>query len=69
MFTSSGFQFLLREASTELTTLPPESTNLNAYAERFVRSIKHERLNKIIPLEEQHFRRAVIEHVEFYNTE
>jgi transposase InsO family protein len=41
----------------------------NAHAERFVRSIKEECLNRIIPLGERHLRRAVHEFVEHYHRE
>ena len=34
--------------------LPPKSANLNAYAERFVRSIKEECLHRVVPLGEGH---------------
>lgn len=47
--------------------LPPKSPNLNAYAERFVRSIKHECLNRIIPIGERHLWRAVDAYVRHYN--
>ena len=50
--------------------LPPErAPNANAYAERFVRSIKEECLDRIVPLGERHFRRAVAEFVEHYHRE
>lgn len=39
----------------------------NAHAERFVRSIKEECLNRVIPLRERHFRRTVHEFVEHYH--
>ena len=42
---------------------PPE----NASAERFVRSIKSECLAQIIPLGEQHLRRAVKEYTRHYH--
>ena len=42
------FRKLVREAGTEVIRLPPRSPNLNAYAERFVRSIKEECLNRMI---------------------
>jgi hypothetical protein len=35
----------------------------NTYAERFVRSIKEECLNRLIPLGERHHRRAVAEFI------
>jgi hypothetical protein len=38
-------------------------------AERFVRSIKEECLDRLIPLRVRHFRRAVAEFVEHYHRE
>jgi Integrase core domain len=49
--------------------LPPKSPNLNAYAERFVRSIKEECLNRVIPLGEGHLRLLGREYVEHYHRE
>jgi putative transposase len=43
--------------------------NCNAYAERFVRSIKEECLNRVIPLGERHFRRMMAEFVAHYQSE
>ncbi len=45
------------------------SPNLNAYAERFVRSIKGECLGKLVLLGENHLRTAVREYVAHYHTE
>jgi putative transposase len=42
---------------------------LNAYAERFVRSIKSECLAQVIPIGEAHIRRAVREYVDHYHGE
>ena len=42
---------------------PYQAPNANAYAERFVRSIKHECLNRVIPIGERHFRRTIAEFV------
>jgi putative transposase len=41
---------------------PYEAPNANAYAERFVRSMKEEYLDRIIPIGEDHFR-AITEFV------
>ena len=44
--------------------LPPKRPNLNAYAERCVRSITEECFHRVIPLGEAHLRRLVREYVE-----
>jgi transposase InsO family protein len=49
--------------------LPPRSPNLNAYAERFVGSVREECLAKIIPLSETHLREVLREYVEHYHAE
>ena len=43
--------------------------NANAYAERFVRSIKEECLSRFIPFGERHHRRAIAEFVTHYHRE
>lgn len=45
------------------------TAHANAYAERFVRSIKEECLDRLIPFGERHFRRAVAEYVAHYHRE
>ena len=52
-----------------MVRLPPRSPDLNAYAERFVLSIKSECLDKIVPLGADHLRRAVSEFVAHYHRE
>ena len=49
--------------------LPPKSPNLNAYAKRFVRSIKEECLTCVVPLAEGHLRLLVHEYIEHYHRE
>jgi putative transposase len=66
---TAQFQSLLASAKVGLLRLPANSPNLNAYAERFVRSIKHECLRHIVPLGEQHLRNVVHEYVCHYNAE
>ena len=43
-----AFRAMLRDSGTEPLRLPPRSPNLNAWAERFVRSIKDECLDRMI---------------------
>jgi len=48
---------------------PSRAPNANAYAERFVRSIKEDCLNCTIPFGERHHRRATAEFVAHYHRE
>ena len=57
------------DAGIRVVLTPVRAPNANAYAERFVRSIKEECLDRIIPLGERHFRRAITEFVEHYHRE
>jgi putative transposase len=59
----------LGDAGIRVVLTPERAPNANAYAERFVRSIKEECLDRLIPLGEPHFRRAVAEFVEHYHVE
>ncbi len=65
LFTRS-FRETLKSSGVKL---PARSPNLNAYAERFVRSIKSECLAQIIPLGERHLCQAVKEYSEHYHFE
>jgi transposase InsO family protein len=49
--------------------LPPRSPNVNAYAERFVRSIKEECLDRMIFVGQASLRRAIGEYASHYCTE
>ena len=63
------FRTLIRDNGTNVIRLPPRSPNLNAYAERFVRSIKEECLNRMIFVGQASMRRAVSEFVQHYHGE
>src|SRR6202158_1038853 len=63
------FRRLIRDSGTNVIRLPPRSPNLNAYAERFVRSIKSECLNRMIFIGQASLRRAVAEYVHHYHRE
>ena len=59
----------LRDAGIRVVFTPARAPNANAYAERFVRSIKEECLDRLIPIGDRHFRRAVLEYVDHYHGE
>lgn len=59
----------LRRAGLKPVVLPPHSPDLNAYAERFILSIRSECLDRIVPLGQAHLRHAIDEYVAHYHTE
>ena len=63
------FTVLLKDAGVETVKLPARSPNLNAYAERWVRTVRQECLRRIVPLGEAHLRRTLREFVEHYECE
>ncbi len=66
---SQDFRSRLACAGIEPIRLPRCSPNLNAFVERFNRSIKEECLDRVIPLGEAHLRELVREYVAHYHEE
>lgn len=66
---TSHFDRTLNESRIETIKLPPESPNLNAYAERLVRSIKEQCLSRTIITSEEQLRKALKEYEIYYNQE
>jgi transposase InsO family protein len=66
---SAAFDMIFRSAGIEPKPLTPRSPNLNAFAERFVRSIKEECLDRMIFFGETSFQRAVTEYIDHYHLE
>jgi len=66
---SAAVRTLLRDAGIRVVFAPYQAPNANAYAERFVRSIKDECLDRLIPLGEGHLRHAISEYVAHYHRE
>jgi putative transposase len=67
-FTRS-FRAILMSGRVEALALPARSPNLNAYAERWVRSVKGECLSKVILFGERSLRRALSDYVDHFHTE
>src|SRR3989441_3339645 len=65
----AAFQQLIEPAGVKRVPLPPRSPNLNAYAERWVRSIKEECLARMILFGEAALYCALHEYVEHYHHE
>ena len=66
---SKEFLEALAGAGVKSVKLPPRSPNLNAYAERFVRSIKESCLDRIVFFGEAGLRHAIHEFLEHYHRE
>ena len=63
------FRETLAAGGVKSTPIPARSPNLNAHAERWVRSIKQECLSKLILFGETSLRRVVSEYLQHYHQE
>jgi transposase InsO family protein len=66
---SAEFRSALEREGIGVIRLPPRSPNMNAYAERFVRSFKEECLSKLIPIGPRMLRRSLREYAARYHLE
>jgi putative transposase len=64
-----AFQHIIDAASVKRVPLPAQSPNLNAYAERWVRSVKEECLSRLILFGEASLRHALRQYVEHFHAE
>jgi putative transposase len=64
-----AFQWILNDAGVTLVPLPPKSPNLNAYAERWVRSVKDEALSRMILFGERSLWYTLQQYVDHYHAE
>jgi transposase InsO family protein len=66
---TTDFLGILAGTGVQSVKLPPRSPNLNAYAERFVRTIKEDCLEQMIFFGEDSLRNAVREFIAYYHGE
>jgi putative transposase len=66
---TQAFDTLLKDSGVGPIVLPPRSPNLNAYCERFVRSIKEEALSQMIVIGEAALRYAIQSYLIHYHHE
>ena len=66
---TQAFDVLMQDSGVEPIVLPPRSPNLNAYCERFVRSIKEEALEQMVMLGERSLYDAMQQYLTHYHTE
>lgn len=65
---STAFDTVFRSEGMKIILTPVRAPNANAYAERWVRTVREECLDKLIILNETHLRRVMREFVDYYNT-
>jgi transposase InsO family protein len=63
------FNSILNAAGVGTVKLPPRSPNLNAHAERFVRSVKEECLDRLILSSDEQLRYVLSEYLKYYHHE
>src|ERR1700730_9101866 len=66
---TQAFRAIIASGEVKPLVLPARSPNLNAYAERWVRSVKEECLSKVVLIGERSLRRALSEYVEHFHAE
>ena len=64
-----AFRNLLKDEGAKPLLLPPRSPDLNAYVERFMRSLKSESLDRLIFFGAKSLRRAVVSYLRHYHAE
>jgi putative transposase len=64
-----GFREIIKAGKVRPLKLPARSPNLNAFAERWVRSVKEECLSRLIFFGETSLRRALSQYSEHYHRE
>jgi len=64
-----SFRSIIASMGIKPIRLPPQSPRMNCYAERFVRSIKEDCLNKLIFFGEESLRKAIVEYTNHYHGE
>jgi transposase InsO family protein len=64
-----AFQHIIDTAGVTRVAIPPRSPNLNAYAERWVRSVKEECLSRLILFGEASLRQVLTQYVAHFHNE
>jgi len=65
---SQAFDTVFRAEGIDVIPTPYPAPNANAYAERWIRSVREECLGKLLIINQSHLRRVMREYVEFFNT-
>ena len=61
------FKAMLDDSDVEIVLCPPRAPKCNAFAERFVKSIKYECLNELMLLGRRHLEESIKKYTSYYN--
>ena len=64
---TAAFDAVLADAGITVCKIPPQSPRANAYAERFVGTVRREVTDRMLIVSEQHLRRTLDLYVRHYN--
>jgi hypothetical protein len=65
---TQAFDAVFRSEGIDVIPTPYRAPNANAYAERWIRSIRAECLDKLLIINQAHLRRVMREYTAFFNT-
>jgi len=58
---------MFRSEKVKIIRTPYRAPNANAFAERWVRTVREECLDKLIIMNQSHLRRVMIDYISYYN--
>ena len=64
---TTAFDTVLADAGIQIVKIPPRCPKANAYAERFVRTVRAELTDRMLIIGQRHLRRLLDEYVSHYN--
>ena len=65
---SKAFDTVFHSKGIDVIRTPYRAPNANAYAERWIRSVREECLDKMLVINQAHLRRVMRDYVGFFNT-
>lgn len=65
---TQAFDTVFRSEGIDVIRTPYRAPNANAYAERWIRSVREECLDKLLIINQAHLRRVMREYIAFFNT-
>ncbi len=65
---TQAFDTIFRSEDIGVTRIPYHAPNANAFAERWVRTVRDECLNKVLIINQAHLQRVMREFVAYHNT-